>query len=98
MPLSASKRILLIKEIASRLSAEEWPLIDLTLEQFSAPTSDMWSGGSKSAYVLEMLKGALDPQLIELGQHVGFQFDEAGPQRVDPRFGGRECCDCLFRI
>ncbi|HWX15924.1 MAG TPA: toll/interleukin-1 receptor domain-containing protein [Chthoniobacterales bacterium] len=77
---------MLIKEIASRLSAEEWPLVDLTLDQFSLPTSDMWSGGNKYAYVVEMLKGAHDPQLIELGQHVGFQFEEAGPQRIDPPF------------
>ncbi len=95
MALSSSKRVLLIKEIATRLSAEEWPFIDLTLNQFSLPTSDTW-GGSKPTYVLKMLEGASDRQLIELGQHVGFQFDEAGPQRVDPPFGKRERCDCYF--
>jgi hypothetical protein len=30
MPLSASKRIFLLKEISDRLQMEEWPLIDLT--------------------------------------------------------------------
>jgi hypothetical protein len=67
------------------LGAEEWPFIDLTLNQFSLPTSDTWDG-DKSSYVLKMLESASDPILIELGQHVGFQFDEAGPQRVDPPF------------
>lgn len=32
MPLSPSQRILLMKEIAARLSWEEWPLIDVTLK------------------------------------------------------------------
>ena len=85
MALSSSKRVSLIKEIVRRLSAEEWPFIDLTLSQFSLPTADSWPG-DQSTYVLKMLERASDPVLIELGQHVGFQFDEVGPQRVDPPF------------
>lgn len=60
MPLSASKRITLLKEISVRLQMEEWPLIDLTLSQFGIPTTDEWQGGSKNAYVIEMSKGADD--------------------------------------
>lgn len=76
MPLSASKRVLLIKEIAARLSEEEYPLIDVTLQQFSLRTTNEWDG-NKEAYVLEMASKAPDQALIELAQHVGFKFEEA---------------------
>lgn len=85
MPLSPSQRILLMKEIAARLSSEEWPLIDVTLKQFSLPWSDEWRG-TKDAYVLHMVEDAADQPLIDLAQHVGFQFEEAAAPRVDPPF------------
>jgi len=85
MLLSPSQRISLMKEISARLAAEEWPLIDVTLKQFSLPWSDQW-GGTKEAYVLEMVEGADNQALIDLAQHVGFQFGEIAPLRVDPPF------------
>jgi hypothetical protein len=50
MALSPLQRITLIKGITDRLAAEEWPLIDVTLKQFSLPWAEQWSGG-KDTYV-----------------------------------------------
>jgi len=85
MPLSPSKRTLLIKEIASRLGAEDWALIDVTLKQFSLPWSDNWQG-SVNSYVLHMIEEAPDQSLIDLAQHVGFQYEEVTGPRVEPPF------------
>ena len=86
MPLTPSQRITLLKEISTRLGAESWPLIDVTLKQFSAPTSTEWNGTS-AAYVLNMLEDEPDRTLIDLAQHVGYQFEEEGTSpRVDPPF------------
>lgn len=74
-----------MKEIAGRLGAEDWPLIDVTLKQFSLPWSDQWSG-TKDAYVLAMIEDAPDQSLIDLAQHVGFQFEEAALPRIEPPF------------
>ena len=40
----------------------------------------------KDAYVLEMIEKAADEQLVDLAQHVGFQFEDVAPPRVDPPF------------
>jgi hypothetical protein len=85
MPLSPSQRILLMKEISARLANESWPLIDVTLKQFSLPWADQWQG-EKDAYVLHMVEEATDEALIDLAQHVGFQSGEATAPRVDPPF------------
>jgi hypothetical protein len=85
MSLSPSNRIRLLKEISERLGNENFTLIDVTLEQFSLPTSNSWSG-TADAYVLRMSQDASDQTLIDLAQHVGYQFDEATPLRVDPPF------------
>ena len=85
MPLTASQRIGLMKEIASRLSTEEWPLIDVTLKQFHLPWSDQWDG-SKDVYVLHMVEEANDQSLIDLAQHVGYTFHEQQAPRIDPPF------------
>jgi len=74
-----------MKEIATRLGFEDWPLIDVTLKQFSLPWSNEWQG-TKDAYVLHMVEEAGDQVLIELAQHVGFQFEETPALRVDPPF------------
>jgi len=76
MALTTSQRIALIKTIAQRLGSEESSLIDLTLKQFSLPWTHQW-GGSKEAYILEMVEGAADDLLVALGHHVGFQLHEA---------------------
>jgi len=73
-----------MKEAANRLGTEDWPLIDVTLKQFSLPWSDEWRG-TKDAYVLQMIEDAPDQALIDLALHVGFQFEKAA-SRVDPPF------------
>ena len=91
--MTPSQRITLLKEISSRLSAEEWPLIDITLTQFKLPVSEEW-GGDKSAYILHMVKGASDPVLTELAQHVGYVLAEAPKTGVDPPFWRKR----MFRL
>lgn len=85
MPLSPSQRISLMKEIAGRLGKEDWPLLDATLKQFSLPYSNEWQG-TKEAYVLRMVEEATDQSLIDLAQHVGFQFGEVSAPRIEPSF------------
>lgn len=91
--LTASQRVTLLKEISSRLSMEDWPLVDVTLTQFKLPTSDEW-GGDKSAYVLHIAKGAADDSLVELAQHVGFFLEEVPKPGVDPPFWRKR----MFRL
>ncbi len=74
-----------MKEIATRLGAEEWPLIDVTLKQFSLPWSDEWHGTAHD-YVLHMVEEVPDQSLIDLAQHVGFQFEEVTTLRIEPPF------------
>ena len=85
MPLSASKRVTLMKEIGSRLGEEQWSLIDMTLNQFDLPTTDTWNGNSYD-YVLTMVKNASDGTLIELAQHVGYSFEVPASSNVEPAF------------
>jgi hypothetical protein len=84
MSLKPSERATLIKEIGKRLGAEEWPFIDATLQAFSLPTTDMWSGSS-AAYVLKALGSAGDATLMDLAEHVGFSFGDK-TVRIDPPF------------
>jgi len=76
-----------MKESAKRLGTEEWPFIDATLKVFSLPTLDTWNG-TTNAYVLKMLEESSDDTLMELAEHVGFQFDTK-LTRVDPPFWGK---------
>jgi nucleoside 2-deoxyribosyltransferase len=85
MPLTPSQRVSLIKGISDRLSAEEYPLIDITLQQFSLPWSDSWNG-EKSSYVIKMIGDAPDETLVDLARHVGFSFEPVNPLRIDPPF------------
>lgn len=73
-----------MKEISKRLSAEDWPLIDVTLRQFSLPWSDDWRG-EKDAYILKMTEKAADESLVDLALHVGYHF-EVTPAGIDPPF------------
>ena len=41
MALSPSERVLLIKEISTRLGSESYSLVDMILKQFSLPVSDV---------------------------------------------------------
>jgi nucleoside 2-deoxyribosyltransferase len=85
MPLSPSQRIVLIREISTRLATEDYALIDITLKQFSLPTSEEWHESS-TKYVLNMISEAPDETLIELAHHVGFSFEIVPAPRVDPPF------------
>ncbi len=91
--LTPSQRVSLLKEISARLSVEDWSLLDVTLAQFNLPTSDEWTG-ERSAYVLQMTKGASDTSLIELAQHVGYIFEEAPKPGADPPFWRKR----MFRL
>lgn len=93
MPLTASQRISFLKEISTRLETEEWPLVDVTLSQFGLPTSDEWQG-NKVAYILAMCKGASDPVLTELAQHVGYVVEEVPRLGIDPPFWRKR----MFRL
>lgn len=79
--------------ISARLQAEDWPLIDIILKQFSFPWSDEWRG-SKDAYVLEMISEGSDDALVALAQHVGFHLEQPSTTRVDPPFWRQN----MFRI
>jgi hypothetical protein len=85
--VNPSERIRAIREIANRLSAEEWSIIDLTLEQFGLPTSTSWDSSDKFGYVVQMLRGAADPDLQGLAIHVGADAGEVAAQSaVDAPF------------
>src|SRR6266700_3601506 len=85
MSLTPSQRINLLKEISTRLGAENYPLIDVTLKQFSLPWADEWRG-TQTSYVLAMTEAAPDQSLIDLAQHVGYRFEQDVSPRVDPPF------------
>ena len=91
--LSPSQRIQLLKEISQRLAPEDWPLIDITLTQFKLNVLDEWQG-EKSSYILHVIKGASDPILLDLAQHVGFNFPEAPKPGVEPPFWRKR----MFRL
>jgi hypothetical protein len=84
MPFAPSLRITLIKEIVQRLSVEEWPLVDVTLRQFSLPWSDVWNG-TKEAYIAAQIENGADEVLENLARHLGFTFDAATPD-IAPAF------------
>jgi hypothetical protein len=85
MSFSPSQRIKLIKQISERLSGESWSIIDLTLKQFSLPTSDEGSG-STSHYVIAMTERAPDQILIDLAQHLGVPIEAASVSYIEPGF------------
>lgn len=84
-----SERINLIREIAARLSNEEWPLIDLTLGQFGLPTVDSFEG-DKLAYVIRMVSDADGPLLVELARHVEYEGSADRPA-MEPSFWTPGC-------
>jgi hypothetical protein len=77
MKLTKSRRVKTIQNVASHLEAEDWTTIDLTLKQFGFSVSDQWSGNQKD-YIIKMIEGGQDAELVELGQHLGMQFEEQG--------------------
>lgn len=83
--LTPSEKIKIIKEISTRLANEDWSLIDLTLRQFSLPSTDSWQG-DKFPYVVEMIEDADDHNLINLAQHVGYHFENVGSPGIEPPY------------
>ncbi len=81
--LTPSERVKLITEIARRLGEEQWPVVDLTLRQFSLPTDDDWRGDTTS-YILNMVESADEDTLQALATHVGFSLER--PSGIDPAF------------
>ncbi len=71
--LTPPERITAIQEIASRLAQEDWPLIDLTLRQFSLPWSEQW-GANKKSYIIEMVSEAPGETLAQLAAHLGYDI------------------------
>lgn len=84
MALTTSDRIHLIAEIVKRLSAEEWPLLDLVLDQFGRPTQDYWNE-SKESYVIWSIKDADNETIQGLAEHLGAKAVGGAPAIV-PEF------------
>jgi len=91
--LTPSQRVTFMKEIANRLSDEPWALIDLTLKQFNLSISNSWSGDTLS-YVIRMIEDAPDNTVIELSQHLGFNFNVSRTSNIEPDFWD----DGMFRL
>jgi hypothetical protein len=83
--LTRSKRISLMTEASSRLEAEPWAIIDLTLKQFDLPIKAQWDG-SASSYILEMISTISDGVLVELAEHLGLAVDSKAATSLDPAF------------
>jgi hypothetical protein len=76
-----------MKEIAQRLAAEQWAIIDLTLKQFGLPWTNEWNGiGNNEGYVMDMIANAPDGTLIELAQHLGFLLEVPATSHIEPAF------------
>ncbi len=60
------------------MDMDDWGTIDLVLKQFGMKWSDQWSG-DKPSYIGEMIGGATDDELVELGQHFGMDVGAVGP-------------------
>lgn len=82
--MKPAERATLVKEIAKRLTTEDWPLIDATLESFSLPTYGEWNGSSLT-YVLHCVRKADERTLRELAEHVGYSPIDKRQQTM-PRF------------
>lgn len=83
MPMNPSDRIKHIKEISKELGKEDWPLLDLTLQQFGLPWAEQWSGNGKENYVIEMLSTADDEPLLSLAKHLGIASELEAPEEPD---------------
>lgn len=83
MSLTKSQRITTIQNIAERMQADDWTMIDLVLKQFGLRTSDQWSG-DRAGYVVEMVSEAQDDELIELADHFGIEVKGRAEAPVEP--------------
>lgn len=69
MALTPSKRATYKTEIVHRLSGMSWTEIDITLQEFGAPTSDRW-GGDSGSYVAQSIRDLSDGSLADLAIHL----------------------------
>jgi hypothetical protein len=84
MPLTPSQRVTIMREIAQRLTNQDWTLANLTLKEFGFPQTADWEGGLRD-YVLSMIEGGDGDLLVELARHLGFEL-QSTPQRPEPSF------------
>lgn len=69
-----SDRIYLIQSITEKLPPESWEIIDLILQQFDLPTTELWQvGGERRGYIIEMIKGAELQKLHDLAKHLNLE-------------------------
>jgi len=71
--LTPSDRVKLITQISSLLGSENWSVIDLTMKQFSLPTSQAWGSDDRASYIMQMISEASDDVLLSLAAHVGIE-------------------------
>lgn len=83
MSLSKSQRITAIQNVAERMQADDWTMIDLVLKQFGLRTSDQWNG-DREGYVVEMVSEAKDDELVELADHFGIEVKGRADAPVEP--------------
>lgn len=76
--MTPGQRIALIQESAELLAKHDYDYIDLVLGQFALPTSDYWQG-TKTGYVVAMIKDATDKALNELHTFVTGEADLSKP-------------------
>lgn len=69
-------------------------MIDLTLDQFGLPTATEWNGTAHD-YLIGMIKGGTDDQLIALSKHVGLSVEaQENESPLEPAFWRKE----FFRV
>lgn len=77
MKMTKSQRAKTLQFVVSSLADESWPKIDLALLLFGFQTSESWPSGDKESYVVSMLAGVSDDDLLEFAAHFGFKLDGA---------------------
>jgi hypothetical protein len=81
MTLDPGERVELKRRVVETLGEQEWPDIDLILEEFGFPTEEEWHGSSRPSYVQAMLKHQPDDRLVQLD---GYLHPSAVPPADPP--------------
>jgi hypothetical protein len=82
MSLTPGARLDLKRRLAGTLGSQDWPEIDLTLEEFGFPVRDEWQGSPES-YVIDCLRQADDAALEQLSSYLHpTEVAEARPQPI----------------
>ena len=76
--LSKSDRARISTFVIKKLALEEWPIIDVTLQQFGLPTTHSGGNGAQW-YVMEALNDADDQTLAEIGTYLGLDLPLSAP-------------------